>query len=77
MTSKFFFDYFSEKVRLDISCELSVMFYCMYDKGDPPRGFADQRNIIYFRGTRGNSINEENRGTKAVLGNREHRKSRS
>ena len=44
----------------------------------PPRGFEEQGNkVIYFRGTREQkSKTEGNRGTKAILGNREHRKSR-
>ena len=44
----------------------------------PPMGFGEQGNkAIYFRGTREQkSKTEWNRGTKAILGNREHRKSR-
>ena len=44
----------------------------------PPRGFGEQGNkAIYFRGTREQkSKTIGNRGTKAILGNREHRKSR-
>ena len=47
-------------------------------RGGPPRGLGEQgRKVIYFRGTREQkSKTEGNRGTKAVLGNREHRKSR-
>ena len=41
----------------------------------PPRGFGEQGNkAIYFRGTREQkSQTEGSRGTKAILGNREHR----
>ena len=42
-----------------------------------PRGFGEQGNkAIYFRRTREQKSNTEgNRYTKAILGNREHRKS--
>ena len=61
-----------------------LMFVLFYHKmsrryrRDPPRGFGEQGNkSIYFRGTREQtSKNEEKRGTKATLGNREHRISR-
>ena len=41
----------------------------------PPRGFGEQgNNAIYFGGTREQKPKTEgNRGTKPVLGNREHR----
>ena len=44
----------------------------------PPKGFGEQGNkAYYFRGTKGQkSKTEGNRGTKAILGNREHGKSR-
>ena len=42
-----------------------------------PRGVEQGNKVIYFRGTREQkSKTEVNRGTKAILGNREHRKSR-
>ena len=43
----------------------------------PPSGFGEQGNKgIYFRGTEEQRLNfEGNRGTKIILGNREHRKS--
>ena len=46
--------------------------------GGPPRGLGEQGNkAIYFRGTRKQkSVTEGNKCTKAILGNREHRKSR-
>ena len=42
----------------------------------PPRGFGEQGNKgIYFRGTGEQRPNfEGNRGTKTILGNREHKK---
>ena len=45
-------------------------------KGRPSQVFGEQGNKgIYFRGTGGQRLNfEENRGTKTILGNREHRK---
>ena len=46
--------------------------------GGPPRGFGEQGNKgIYFREIREQmSKNEGKRGTKAILGNGEHKKSR-
>ena len=45
--------------------------------GGPPRGLGEQGNkALYFRGTRKQKSKTEGiRGTKAILGNREHRKS--
>ena len=45
-------------------------------KGGPPRGFGEQgKQGIYFRGTWEQRPNfEGNRGTKTILGNREHKK---
>ena len=42
----------------------------------PPRGFGEQgKRGIYFRGTGEQRSNfEGNRGTKTILGNREHKK---
>ena len=44
--------------------------------GGPPRGFGEQgKKGIYFRGTGEQRPNfEGNRGTKTILGNREHKK---
>ena len=47
-----------------------------YNQGGPPRGFGEQgKKDIYFRGTWEQRSNfEGNKGTKTILGNREHKK---
>ena len=56
--------------RLHCDVLYTPMSFCEY-RG-PPRGFWEQGNEGIFSGEQ-RSKNEGNRGTKAILGNREHR----
>ena len=53
-----------------------MLKFCLGHRWSPPRGFGEQGNKqIYLRGTGEQRPNfEGNRGTKTILGNREHKK---
>ena len=58
--------------------KMQILLVCQYyfDYRGPPRGFWEQgKKGIYFRGIGEQMPNfEGNRGTKTILGNREHKK---